>query len=173
MTAPTKPPTWLISIDPGLRGTGMAIFEHSRLYTAWYSKNPNKKDRGPQAWCALADRIEREWIARVPKRVCRIDAFVAETPQVYRGRKTRNPADLLEVAGVVGAVAYGVHATKRTRFLPREWKGQVPKETHNRRILAKLHKDEVENIETCPESLRHNVVDAVGIGLFYLGRMGS
>ncbi len=160
---------WLVAVDPGLRGCGIAIFENALLHVAWYCKSPNKADRGPVAWWAMADRVEKEWIRKVPKRLHHLEKLVAEIPQVYRFGKG-DPADLIEIAGVVGAIAFCIPAAGRTHFLPRTWKGQVPKEAHHPRILKKLSSDEVSRIESTPKSLMHNVVDAIGIGLFALER---
>jgi hypothetical protein len=55
---------------------------------------------------------------------------------------------------------------------PEEWKGRIPKEKHQPTILQALGEEEVMLVEgVMPSSLRNNAIDAVGIGLYFLGRM--
>ena len=61
------------------------------------------------------------------------------------------------------------------RFVsPAAWKGQVPKKIHHPRILRSLSEVEREIVldvlDLLPASTRHNVLDAVGIGLWALKR---
>ncbi len=127
---------------------------------------PNlNKGRGPEAWrdaaCAVIEACGVEVVSEL----------VLEVPQVYRqGLQKGDPADLIELAGVDGALAALITAGKTTGYLPQRWKGQVPKEIHHKRILAKLSETEKAAIEPTPASLLHNVYDAIGIGLFHLGR---
>jgi hypothetical protein len=50
---------------------------------------------------------------------------------------------------------------------PSEWKGQVPKDVMNERVLKRLSVKEHEALV----SSDHNTLDAVGIGLFHSGRL--
>jgi hypothetical protein len=64
----------------------------------------------------------------------------------------------------------------RTEYvLPAQWKGQVPKAVHHKRVRATLMTDEqvVSDVylDTIKPALRHNVWDAIGLGLVVLGRM--
>jgi hypothetical protein len=98
--------------------------------------------------------------------------FVAEVPQIYFGNRLRvDPDDLLQLTGVVGActslfpgMCYG--------YYPREWKKQIPKEIHHKRLVKVLSEQELkiwENIEG-PSTAVHNARDAIGLGLYHLGR---
>jgi hypothetical protein len=160
--------TTLIAIDPGLRVAGAAVFENAVLTWAGLVRNPVKKERGPEAWMAMAREVEKV----VYVKANRNDALVTEYPQVYRGpRQKGDPADLIELTGVAGAISGVLQAETSRGFLPREWKGATPKTVHNARVLARLTADEKTAIDATPPSLIHNVIDAVGIGLFYLGRL--
>ncbi len=156
-----------IAIDPGLRGVGIAAFEGKELMRAGYVKNSEQKLRGPQAWYSMAHEV-RYWVwpsfGLIP-----CDTLVLEGQQIYLGAKI-NPAHLIEIAGVAGAVAYAIDAKKRVSYLPRIWKGQVPKDVHNQRTLAKLSEKEQAVIEYPATSLRHNVYDAIGLGMYHLRR---
>lgn len=111
--------------------------------------------------------------------------FVAEWPRVLRAVKSKgDPNDLINLAGVASAVAGALAvavaardvALKVTSYFPDEWTGQVPKTILQRkrfqsiraeRIAARLVEDELpvwRGIET------HDEIDAVGIGLYHLGR---
>ncbi len=97
-----------------------------------------------------------------------------ELPQVYRGSKV-NPNDLVTLAVKVGELKYHAESTGHvvTLVWPHDWKGSTPKKIHNNRVIKRLRVDEwavVERAE-CSDSKRHNVLDAVGLGLWKLGRM--
>lgn len=60
-----------------------------------------------------------------------------------------------------------------TLVTPVEWKGSVPKEIHNRRVLAKLTEQELALLPVRPRARNpydHNTVDAIGLGLWLLKR---
>lgn len=105
--------------------------------------------------------------------------IVIEEPRIYPGGRTRDPNALIKVAIDVGRWLGHLDAVvpataPRTLVAPREWKGQVPKEIHNARTLAKLLEyerlvlDRV--LSPLAPSKRHNVIDAVGLGLWAVGR---
>lgn len=167
-----KSTPWTLAVDPGLRVCGVSLFEGKYLYKAWLAKNPLRKGRGPDAWNRMAEEVCRSWIRRAPKHCGQLHSLVVEVPQVYwRSGRGGNAADLIELAGVVGATTATIPVLNRAHYLPRAWKGQVPKEIHNRRVLKKLSDDELPAMEKTSTSLQHNVVDSIGLGLFYLGRM--
>jgi hypothetical protein len=155
-----------VSIDPGLRACGVAVFENSVLVRAALVKSPERGVRGPVAWRAMADAVAA-YIGRGA-----LDVLVIEVPQVYQQRAWKgDPGDLIELAGVDGALVGALQPFESIGYFPKEWKGQVPKEIHCARTILKLQTrglDEEGKIEPVAQSLRHNVVDAVGLGLFQL-----
>lgn len=167
-----KRPIWTICIDPGLRHSGVALYEHETLYRAWLAKNPVRKERGPNAWFKMADAIFDSWMGFAPFNCHLLGTLVIECPQIYWGQKGGgNAADIIELAGVVGAVSATIPALTRVHFLPRKWKGQVPKDTHNRRVMSKLSAHELPALEPVAASLQNNMIDAIGLGLFHFGRI--
>lgn len=153
----------LVSVDPGLRVCGVAVFTDGVLTRALLVKNPEQRLRGPVAWLAMAEAVSVE--------VKGCDELVVEVPQVYgAGKQKGDPNDLIQVAGVGAWVGSALNPKQATGYLPREWKGQVPKEVHNARIEKKLTTQELSVFDPCPPSLRHNVLDAVGLGLYHLRR---
>ena len=134
----------IIAVDPGVHVCGYAFFEKGRLVKA-----------------GLVQDVPNGFRALPRARFC-----VMELMQAYPKCRA-NPNDLVRVAVVSGLVVglYPAYAF----VLPHEWKGSVPKKIHQQRILTKLSVDEhtlVANIT--PKSLRHNSIDAVGLGLYYL-----
>ena len=171
--------TNVLTLDPGLRAPGLAYFEAGKFVWATCVQ-ADSGERGPRQWNLISRAVRRAMVSAAPGWV-QGGTIVVEKPQVYPKGKgpNANPDDLVELAAALGAcvaalddvVWPGVWVT----YLPREWKGQVPKDVHHRRILKKLSSEELELLHDCledvPESLRHNAIDAVGIGLKYLRRI--
>jgi hypothetical protein len=175
----------IVAIDPGIRGCGVALFwPGSHVHAARYVRNPERQGNGPAEIRAMALAVESfvEDAGRSP------EAVVVEWPQVYQGSKqTGDPNDLLTLAAVDGAIlALFAHVPEVRRYLPREWKGQVPANVCARRILERLTPAECARVDRLPlfvEALDladrarreiggtdHNTIDAVGIGLKFVGR---
>lgn len=153
--------THLVSLDPGLRGCGLAYWnKHGALLAALYVRNPRKTSTGPEAWMGYAS-------GHIPD--TDPEHFISEVPQVYRaGASKGDPDDLIQLAGVVGVFSALFSATTYTGVKPREWKGQVPKDVHHARLVKTLTPEELAMVEaSAPPSLRHNVLDAVGIGRYW------
>lgn len=103
---------------------------------------------------------------------------VIERPKIYpQGRQKANPKDVITLAltaGEFGGRCKDANATVRY-VEPDEWKGgSIPKEIHQPRIWAKLTDAEKSVLDVACKGMapskRHNVVDAVGIGLWGVGR---
>lgn len=142
----------LANIDPGA-DAGLSWFDCGRLI-----------------WCALND---------VPPwcRTVRADRLVVEIPNANEKRKNKNtnPQSLITLAITAGRWIERIpHVTLHMQFAA-EWKAGVPKEQHNGRVLAALSQSELIVLADCcarvPVSKRHNVIDAIGIGLEDLGRI--
>lgn len=95
------------------------------------------------------------------------DLLVAECPVVYpRGSgKGEDPNDLIQVALSAGACMAA--CPQSVTVSPGEWKGQVPKEIHHRRIEPRLTERMRTNINAVRGVMRHNVLDAVALGLWW------
>jgi hypothetical protein len=165
----------LVSCDPGIRVAGLAVFRDGALAHAELLRNPAKKARGPEAWWAMAgvarSRVEALMLART-ELSSEVHEFVVEVPQIYRFGKVRvDPDDLIQLAGVGGAVGSVLRPRAATGYYPRQWKGSVDKQVMVERILSRLSLAEKKALAPCPPSLAHNQVDAVGLGLYHLGRL--
>jgi len=96
-------------------------------------------------------------------------------PRPSRTEKAK-PVDLIRVAFAGGRYAEQVaerYATYDVQTVfPHEWKGGTPKAIDNARTIAKLFPDELALLHATglSEAKRHDVVDAIGICLWKLGR---
>jgi len=157
----------LVSIDPGVKVAGAAVFMDGKLTRACFVR---AETRGH------AYQIATDLRAATGE----ADVVAVETPQQYPGSPVpRHAVQSLE--GVVGAVS-AVYAppgsgVRVVRYLPRAWKGQAPKEIMFRRILLRLTDEEAKRVPDLILSLDkkgsvyHHAIDAVGIGLHHLGRL--
>jgi hypothetical protein len=155
-------PGRLVAFDPSLSCTGYALFVQGNLKKAGIVQTHAGTPWGKRLW---------DLMGTLPLKLSveRYDVRVMEWPQVY-GLDTA--ASVLEVAAAGGAIA-SVYGGEFVRVLPREWKGQVPKTAHNRRVLKVLSETELGYLESVvtATSLRNNMIDAVGLGLWALGRL--
>lgn len=159
----------LISVDPGLRACGVAVFRESVLSRALFVVSPERSARGGAAWVAMAWAVAQAVAAES------WTSAVVEFPQQYDGESHEvDRRDLSELTAVAGAVALVLSAKASVLWtpVPREWKGQVPKDVHGRRILSRLTPAETYRVEwPKAERFRHNVTDAIGLGLRRIGRL--
>lgn len=162
----------LLGIDPGLRYCGLGLFEDGELRRGWLAINPEMWQRGPTCWSTMADAVEAE--LRAMDVFNTVHAVAVEIPQVYQTKYQKGDQDdIVQLAATVGAIVSRIPAKHKIGFFPRQWKGQVPKGIHNNRILSRLSQEEFERIE-CPRvALRHNVIDAVGLGVYTLQFQGK
>lgn len=184
----------LLAIDPGLNSPGAALFlddSDPRLWAAAKIKIPSGWVGlyDGQRWLSVAQEIVA-WAVNVAA-PCRIDIVVFERPQWYaRGKSKGDPNQLAGVAGVaacmVGCLAHRHHLDVRSPT-PAEWIGQLSKvcptckgkakkckschgsawETPRGRFIRKrLTPDELKLV---PD--QNDAIDAVGLGLWQLGRL--
>lgn len=135
----------ILAIDPGT-DTGWALFD----------------DAGRLVSCGLGD----------PPPVG-IDTFrvLIECPRLRPHE--RNPQDILKLAVKAGEWG-GVYRPRAEYLSPNDWKGSVKKDTSHARIWNVLTAAEQGVVDRAVRGLapskRHNVLDAVGIGLHGVGR---
>lgn len=142
----------LYAVDPGKHTSAVAAFLNDELVGVWF---------------ASADSMDMAEDS--------LGEVAMEQPRAY-GNHAR-PQDLLDLTAAGMAVATRlVRPMTRVRMIqPQEWKGQVPKPITRKRIEAKLTQSEKLRLGDCLKKSRgekHNLFDAVGIGLFALKRVG-
>jgi hypothetical protein len=167
----------LLAIDPGIRGVGAALFDDKELQAAAYvMNNPHERGDGPFA-CVEMARAVNVWLGRVivNLHLCNLSDVVIEWPQVYtQGKLKGDPNDLLPLVGVGVAICALAPNAFYHAYKPREWKGQAPKEVTHNRAKGALSVPEFRilfDAEKAAGSKAHNLIDAVALGLFHLGRL--
>src|SRR5579872_885979 len=92
--------------------------------------------------------------------------------QIIYPRSKVDPNDIVKLAQDAGRWAgrYDSVAVDTHFVLPAAWKGQVPKDIHHARVWAKLSTEEQEIVSRACRGMavskRHNVLDAVGLGVW-------
>lgn len=183
----------LLSLDPGIRGCGLAIFFNGQLAEALYVPNPMRKGGDIAAVAAMAaelvDHVAFKW-GNAPGPIY----MIVERPQIYRDAKQKgDPNDLPPLYAIAGALAGALEQrgpiASLAEYLPREWKGTLDPEEMARRVRERLSWGEFAKVQfpsnTCDKCrthltdsdcakttcLAHNIFDAIGIGLKKLGRL--
>lgn len=149
----------LFAFDPGARSIAWARFECARLVACGYVD------------AKTVDELQRA----IEVTNVRGREAVIELPQVYQQRAWKgDPNDLIAVAVTVGRIAAEVGAGGLVRLVrPHGWKGSTPKDVMTARIESKLLTEEskILHCANIPRAKRHNAIDAIGLGLWALGRL--
>jgi hypothetical protein len=159
----------MITIDPNLRGCGVARWERGALVRAEYVENPHTEGRGYKVIADLAEAVHTSTCFIHGDRECPI---IIEHPRVYPGMAKVDLNDLLDVMGVGAAVAAKRWAYVQHVF-PSEWKGTMKKAAMLERIASKLTDAERAVVQKTNKSDTEDILDAVGIGLWKLGRLST
>lgn len=172
----------ILTIDPALGttgGTGLAWWEEGELLGACVirpERVPDKAERCRRLVAAAVATLHsygplvRVDLDAYAKRFAPPALTIYEWPQIYVG-SPNDPNDLLGLVGVGAAIASAVGSKQARCILPREWKGSLDGDAMAERIESRLTEKERARIEPCAPSMRHNVLDSIGIGLFYFGRL--
>lgn len=171
-----------ISIDPGLNWVSFAIWEletgllmRAGLVKCEYEVGTERAEK----WRLMALAVDEE--LGLSNGLAEETRLILEIPQVYDQTKNkdkkghaRDPNDLIDLAGVLGAIVgrCDENTTVEWSPVPRDWKGQIPKHVTQQRVDGRLQEGETETIEWPIASLKHNVYDALHLGIVYLEREG-
>ena len=144
----------LVAIDPGVKNLAWAEYHGRELARCGLSRAGSAAEHAA-ALGTLADP----------------DVLVLEQ---MVPRDLPNAADLIAVSHTGAYVAGALRPLELRYHTAQQWKGSVPKRVHHPRIAQKLTPEERAVVAECavrvPASLLHNVWDAVGLGLWGLGR---
>jgi len=114
----------------------------------------------------VADMV-LDWVEANTK--CDKVVFVAEWPMKYKNRRDLH-ADIDSLLAV-GAALHRKGVRWRKKWYPAQWKGNVPKVPHHRRLRKALTDRETARLKQLhPQGLGHDALDALGIFLFAVGR---
>lgn len=163
----------LLALDPGLNNPAWALFQNGVLVHAQRTKIPREMSKLPlgQRCRRVASLVFKEVTAKVN----RVDTLVIEWPQVYSVSKSKgDPNDLLPLVGMGMYFAANFDNAELITPTPRTWLGgQIPKATtgdpwnsaRGQRIASRLS-----DAERACIIVSHDALDAVGLGLWHLGR---
>ena len=165
----------LLAVDPGLRGTGWAVFTDDTLSRCGCVEG------GAGSLRERAGRIADE-LLRVA--FATLSTLVVEMPQVYAQRKQKgDPNDLVNLAFLAGSLVQALDPDHARLVRPRDWKGTVPKTRllgdyiiHRRNLRALRLSERLRyeaGLKPLAAELRHNVADAVGIGRWWIVANGA
>ncbi len=150
-----------VTIDPGLQ-TGWAIWCVDGLVACGLGDPRKSRKHVVVSSNPDADLIGDVWI---------------EAPVIYPRSKAR-PADIMKLSREAGewAGTYRTLGVEHHYVEPAEWKGAGPaKDIHHARVWAELSDDERDVVSSAVKGLapskRHNVLDAVGLGLWVAQRV--
>lgn len=147
----------ILAIDPGEK-TGWAILYDGRLTCSGLVKlgefNEHIDPKGDFPVGPLAGGY----------------SLIIEMPEVYPGGKV-DPNDMIQLAVKVGRTRSYFGSCPADWIRPKSWKGQVPKPIHNKRVLSWLSPVESQiankTLESLAAGVRDNVIDAIGLGIWY------
>ncbi len=174
--------TRILTIDPGISaksGTGWACFDGGTLPLASRLLKAGIAIASPEQTLPEKCRGIIETVTKGLQGAGAIcpDVLLIEHMVVYpMPRMKGDPNDLIDLAVLEGAFLAMPVPTAGTRLIEaRAWKGQVPKKILQKRIESKLRPEELATFLACTKGVNadrlHNVWDAVGIGLHWLGRL--
>ena len=164
---PAQKAPLLVTVDCGARYVAMALFNllPPRLLVAAFrvEAHTRSSDHAARLQVATATRL---------KAAAAMHAVV-EMPRKYDEDKHERERDVLRVVAMAGAVSVMLAAggTQVETVAPPEWKGQLPKDVHHPRVWGALVKESKEAEVLRPHAKDMDVLDAVAIGLWRLGRL--
>jgi hypothetical protein len=162
-------PFALVALDPGKYKIGVCVFrvapEGVKLRFAATIDTPFQVQFDPRL---SADRQEMAIRGAV---YCTIGdvplALVCEVPRKYDFAPAYH-ADIDALLSVLRILRKRLGGAKGA-YPPNRWKGNVPKEVHHKRVISAAAANFPEWSPETLETLGHDGLDALGIGLFALG----
>lgn len=153
---------WWVSIDPGKQRSWVAMWDGDTFVRACSYADGGFSDVQPWFGCVGVAVVER---------------MVHYPAPVTSARASATAQDLIDVTAA-GSLLAGrlVGSRGRVHYVDaRVWKGSVPKTVTRKRVMeefARRPSAEQGALTAClqdtPPSLQHNLIDAVGIGLYAL-----
>ena len=152
----------ILAFDPGVHHVGWASLEEGRLMRCGLVR----ESKDTPLYVALGARFDDRDLAGVE--------VVIERPQIYKQAQWKgDPNDLIDLAMVAGVLGYLCRRGAVACVRPHAWKGSAKKTAVHAWIRKRLDAEELAIVDAVdvPPSLRHNVLDAIGIGLWKAGRL--
>ena len=169
----------VLSIDPAIHGCGCALWYDGKLVAAGYARN-TVKDADIVGRCVGSAKAVLSWCYNASALP---DMLVVELPQVYSRGANKTKGDpnkcVLPLAMVDAAIAASFSAVDVTSYQPSAWKGNTHKPERVadseyvilHRVKKRLTPEELAEVDWTGSVERSwDVADAIGVGLFYLGK---
>jgi hypothetical protein len=133
-------------------------------------------DTGELVFCRLVKEVQiQEWQSWIANYCLQNDRevyrTVVELPIYHTEGKSKVPPSSLIQLGFSAGRLVPAQSLEVETIWPVTWKGSLPDEILYARIMSALTESEKALIPKLGQSLLHNVLDAIGIGLHTLGRM--
>ncbi len=191
-------PRFLLAIDPGAHFkssnphyrvpyAGCALFLEGILAWAALVKCPHMVGRKmvtvtARPFALVRKVCEEAGIARYEGEIGKrgrngepLTSLAVEKPILYK-KGTARPKDIIDLREIFGAFIGGIEAELYATPTPSTWKGTIDGDILNERVLDRLEPYEKSMLSMAQrngaDGLSDHVLDAVGIGLFTLGRAG-
>jgi hypothetical protein len=144
----------ILCLDPGSKKAGVALFEMTgRLTAAWLATG--------NSWKNTADAV----LDGMPVSAVNVSQVVVEKMQIYDHTPPAQANACIDLSLMAGRVGGLFRHAKPFEYLPKTWKGSVPKKIMVERIRNKITAGETARVKG---KQYHDVWDAVGIGLYHL-----
>lgn len=160
----------------GIKGSGVALWEGSELWTAFWAAAPDPSP-GACAWVSQTRAVFEELKRHLEPGSDKLDKIVVETMVIYPFGKSR-PNDVSNLQGLAGAIASGLAFSLGSQTCQvvgleaRTWKGQVPRDVMGARTEAKI-KDRgwFDRVRLERASTKNNdTFHATGLGLYVISK---
>jgi Holliday junction resolvasome RuvABC endonuclease subunit len=171
-----------LSVDPGLNGTGWAIWDDGQNIRKELTKTPwrlvdhgaftPRGDSIQERVALVCSHIRNILLSRVLVEGVRECTVAVEHPQYFAGAGATNASGaLVTLAMTVGAVLAATSTLANTHplLVPLSWKGNLPKEICCKRIIERVRRDPA-YYKWKPNTNTTHEIDAIGIGLHLQGR---
>lgn len=177
----------LLSLDPGLLNSGLAVFEDGELWCAWTFQLGNARLKDAAGWTLMASIIA----GTLHEAHLQPGYTIAyEMPQLIGGWQKGDQNAILQVAGAAGATVARLQAwsdplAEPIAVRPSEWTKSRPKKANHLRMWNRLTLVEQQKLsdslgidpDVLYQCIQHgdeahleHALDAVCIGLKVLGR---
>lgn len=154
----------LMSIDPSINNVGVAVWELAEQPVLMMYKllhpSPNCRNNEYDKSLSVLDQL-KEW-----KQTYAVNRMILEVPAHWAvgGFEARENGSIAKLMLVVGMIYSMKNDLKELKIVkPHEWKGQLSK-----KIMTNRLKDAYLAIDIDLEKTNPNVVDAIGIGHYYI-----
>lgn len=155
----------ILAIDPGVRLCGVALFAGVQLVEATIVRCTEKNVSDFVVALTMAKQLPAAYV----------DTLVIERMLIYdKAQQLGDPNHLARIEFIAGVLTRDFKGLSANVLRPtaREWKGTIRKSIHHKRIIAECPKA-AQLAAATPKTYRHNVYDAVGLGLWAIRRNKS